>query len=315
MNLSPLLAILGPTASGKSDLALYLASRLDGEIVNCDSIQVYRHFDIGAAKTPIEERRGIPHHLVDIVEPEAVFTAGDYMKRARGVLAEIAGRGRLPIVVGGTGFYYSALMYGLFEGPDRDPWLRERLLAREKKRAGALHNILRRLDAESAARIHRNDVNKTIRALEVRCLAGRPLSRMFLEGRDTLAGFRVISVGLNPPRDVLYSRIDQRLAKMFVDGLLDEVSAILASGVSPMAKPFESLGYKQALAVVRGELETDAAIRAAQLETRHYAKRQMTWFRREAGVAWFAGFGDCPEVQFEVFEFAQKSLELFQNGQ
>ncbi len=217
-------------------------------------------------------------------------------------------------MVGGTGFYFRALMHGLFEGPDRDNALRERLLAREKKRTGALHTILRRLDPESAARIHRNDVNKTIRAIEVRCLSGQPLSKMLLGGRDALTGFHAITVGLNPPREALYDRIDRRLAKMFVKGLLDEVSSILAAGVSPLAKPFESLGYKQALAVVRGELDMDTAIRAAQLETRHYAKRQMTWFRREAGVTWFAGFGDCPDAQFAVFEFAQKSLELFQNG-
>ena len=297
-----LLAIVGPTGSGKSDLALYLADRLHGELVNCDSMQVYRRFDIGTAKTPA--------HLVDIVDPGEVFTAGEYAKHGRAVLREIASRGRIPIVVGGTGFYLRALFEGLFPGPTRDDALRARLVNREERRPGSLHRILSRFDPTAAARIHANDKNKTIRAVEVCLLARRPLSAMFLEGRDALAGFRIIKVGLNPERDRLYERLDRRFAHMVESGLLEEVRQILASGVSPGVKPFESLGYKQALAAVRGELSLVAAIASAQMETRRYAKRQMTWFRRERDVTWFQGFGDCPELQEQVFEFAQRSFPV-----
>jgi len=294
------MVVVGPTGAGKSDLALYLAERLSGEIVNCDSVQVYRHFNIGSAKTPA--------HLVDIAEPEEIFTAGEYARRARAVLRDIASRGRIPIVVAGTGFYLRALLEGLFPGPERDPALRIRLAGRERRRCGSLHRILSRLDPPSAARIHANDVNKTIRALEVCLKARQPLSRMLEHGRDSLAGFRIIKVGLNPPRDALYARLDQRFVGMVEKGLLEEVRQILARGVSPGAKPFESLGYKQALAAVRRELSFDDAVASAQRATRRYAKRQMTWFRRERNVTWFQGFGDCPDVQRQVCEFAQRSF-------
>ena len=297
-----LLILIGPTGSGKSNLAGYLAERLNGEIVSCDSVQVYRGFDIGSAKSPA--------HLVDIADADEVFTAGEYAKRGRAVLHEIAARGRIPIVVGGTGFYLRALLEGLFPGPERDEALRVRLLDRARRRPGSLHRILSRLDPESGARIHANDVNKTIRALEVCLIARQPLSKMFEQGRDPLTGFRIIKAGLDPPREALYARLDERFAGMVQDGLLDEVRHILASGVSPRAKPFESVGYKQALAAVRGELSLDAAIASAQMETRRYAKRQMTWFRREHDVTWFRGFGDCPDVQKEVFDFAQRSLQV-----
>lgn len=296
----PTLAIVGPTGSGKSNLAQYLAARLDGELVNCDSVQIYRHFNIGTAKTPA--------HLVDIAEPDEPFTAGEYANRARPVLREIASRNKLPIVVGGTGFYLRALFEGLFPGPQRDDALRARLIARERRHTGALHRILARLDPHSAARIHANDVNKIIRAIEVRLKSKQSLTDMFKQGRDALSGFHIIKVGLNPPRDALYARLDQRFVRMVENGLLDEVRQILASGISPGAKPFESLGYKQALAVVRGESSLAAAIAEAQMETRRYAKRQMTWFRREPGVTWYQDFGDCPDVQQQVFEFAQRSF-------
>lgn len=297
-----LLILIGPTGSGKSDLARYVADRLNGEIVSCDSVQVYRGFDIGSAKSPA--------HLVDIANADEVFTAGEYSNRGREVLREIAARGRLPIVVGGTGFYLRALLEGLFPGPKRDEALRARLLERAQRRPGSLHRILSRFDPESAARIHANDVNKTIRAIEVCLIARQPLSKMFEQGRDPLTGFRIIKAGLDPPRESLYARLDERFARMIQDGLLDEVRRILASGVSPEAKPFESVGYKQALAAVRGELSLEAAIASAQMETRRYAKRQMTWFRRERDVTWFRGFGDCPSVQKEVFDFAQRSLKV-----
>lgn len=291
-----LIAVVGPTGAGKSDLALYLSERLQGEIVNCDSVQIYRHFNIGTAKTP--------SHLVDIAEPDEIFTAGEYARRARAVVQDIASRDRIPIVVGGTGFYLRALLEGLFPGPERDEALRTRLAGRERQRPGSLHRVLSRFDPPSAARIHAHDVKKTIRALEVCLKARQPLSKMFAQGRDPLAGFDIIKVGLNPPRDALYARLDRRFVRMVENGLLDEVRQILASGVSLGAKPFESLGYKQALAVVRGEVTLDAAIASAQLETRRYAKRQMTWFRREQNVTWFHGFGDCPDIQKQVFEIA-----------
>jgi tRNA dimethylallyltransferase len=296
-----LLVILGPTGSGKSDLAEYLAGEFGGELVSCDSVQVYRLFDIGAAKTPA--------HLVDTVEPGALFTAGDYARVARETLRSIAARGRLPIVVGGTGFYLRALLHGLFEGPGRNEDLRLRLAERERRRPGSLHRILSRFDPESAARIHVNDVNKTLRALELCLLAQRPLSELFRTGSAPLVGFRIIKVGLNPPREALYAKLDQRFLRMVQTGLLDEVRRILAAGVSPGAKPFESLGYKQALAVVLGEMSLERAIASAQMETRRYAKRQMTWFRREPGVTWFRGFGDCPDVRRQILEFVQRSFE------
>lgn len=295
-----LIAVVGPTGSGKSDLAQCLAAAFHGEIVNCDSMQIYRHFDIGTAKTPA--------HLVDIAEPHEVFTAGEYAKRAREVVRRIASRRRIPIVVGGTGFYLRALLEGLSPGPQRDEALRSRLLQRERRRPGSLHRILARIDPPSAARIHANDVNKTIRAVEV-CLKTRHrLSKMFESGREPLADFDIIKVGLNPPRDALYARLDRRFVRMVDEGLLSEVRQILESGVSPGAKPFESLGYKQALAVVREQQPLETAIASAQMETRRYAKRQMTWFRRERDVTWFQGFGDCPDVQRLVLEFVDARI-------
>lgn len=297
-----LIAVVGPTGSGKSSLAEYLAGRINGELLSCDSVQIYRGFDIGTAKTPA--------HLVDIAAPDEVFTAGEYANRARVVISEIASRGRLPIIVGGTGFYLRALFQGLFPGPQRDEPLRARLSLRQQRRPGSLHRILKRLDPASAARIHPNDVNKTIRALEVRLVTRRPLSELFEQGRNALPGFRVLRIGLNPPREALYARLNQRFLQMVDRGLLEEVRNLLASGVSPGAKPFESLGYKQALAVVRGDMPLDAAVAAAQMETRRYAKRQMSWFRAETDITWFEGFGDAPLLQAEVFEFAQRALML-----
>lgn len=298
----PLLVILGPTGSGKSALALSIANSAGGEIVNCDSVQVYRGFDIGTAKTS--------GHLVDISEAHDVFTAGDYQRLARATLDEIAARARLPVVVGGTGLYLRALLEGLFVGPRRDESLRERLAERERRKAGALHRLLRRLDPASAVRIEPRDVQKLLRALEVRLLTRRPLSGMLQEGRDALRGFQIVKIGLNPPREALYRRLDHRFAGMIEQGLLEEVRRLLENGVDPGAKPFESLGYKQALAVVRGEASLEEAIASAQRETRRYAKRQMTWFRREPGVRWLAGFGDDSQVRLEALDFVRQSFGL-----
>jgi tRNA dimethylallyltransferase len=285
--------VLGPTGSGKSELAIHLALAVGGEIVNCDSLQIYRHFDIGTAKVPVAERRGIPHHLIDLIEPGELFTAGQYARTAREILREIAGRQRVPIVVGGTGFYLRALLDGLFPGPARDQSIRERL----ERHSGSLHRILSRLDPAAAARIHANDKNKIIRALEVRLLAGKPITKMFDRGRDPLTGFRPIKIGLSPPRELLYQRLDTRTVRIFESGLIEEVREILSSGVSRDAKPFESLGYKQALQVVEGRLTVQQALESTQQETRRYAKRQLTWFRKEQGVQWIEGFGDDPVVQ------------------
>ncbi len=288
----PLLVILGPTCSGKSSLALEVARRLHGEIVNCDSLQLYRGMDIGTAKTPPEERAGAPHHLFDVLEPWEVFSAGAYARAARAVLEEIRARGALPVVAGGTGFYLKALLEGLAEAPPRNEALRARLLDRERTRPGSLHRILRRLDRRTAASIHPNDVQKTMRALEI-CLAlRRPASAVFAAGKRPLAGYRTLKLGLRPPREALVARIYGRTRRMFEQGLIEEVRSLLARGVPATAKAFESIGYKQALAVLQGRLQPEDAVELAAIATRQYAKRQMTWFRREPGVEWFEGFGD-----------------------
>ncbi len=306
---SPLVLILGPTGSGKSSLAVLAAKGFAGEIVNCDSVQIYRYFDIGSAKVRPDERGGIAHHLIDICEPGELFTAGDYARRARQVVGEIAARGRFPIVTGGTGFYVRALLHGLFEGPPRDESLRARFLAAQARRTGLLHRLLRRLDPVAAARIHANDVNKTVRALEVIFTARRPMTEMFKTATPSLEGFRVLSVGLNPQREALYERLNDRTRRMFEGGLLDETRSILARGYPPSAKPFESLGYAQALRVVSGELSVDRAIEETQLATRRYAKRQWTWFRRERGMQWFDGFGTETELQSRVLASIGRFLQ------
>jgi tRNA dimethylallyltransferase len=298
----PLIAVAGPTGTGKSELALRIAEAFGGEIVNCDSLQVYRYFDIGTAKLPLVERRGVPHHLIDIVDPDELFTAGEFARLARRTIAEISARGHLPILAGGTGFYIRALLDGLFEGPERDQPLRDRLAAREARRAGSLHRLLRRFDSSAAAKIHPNDVPKVTRALEVCLVTRRPVSELFRQGRDALRGYRVLKLGLLPDRDALYRKLDARCTEMFTSGLLEEVNAILARGFAPSCKPFESHGYKQALQQIRGELSPRDAIFYAQRRTRQYAKRQITWFRREPSLVWLKDFGDSAEVNAAATE-------------
>lgn len=296
----PLIAIVGPTGSGKSELALRVASRFHGEIVNCDSLQVYRCFDIGTAKLTEAERRGIPHHLIDIADAAEVFTAGEYARLGRLTLSGIAGRDRIPIVVGGTGFYLRALIEGLPPGPGRDETLRGRLLDREKRRQGSLHRILRRLDSSAAQTVHPNDLNKSLRALEIRLLSAGP--RSALPPGAPLQGFHLVKIGLDPERVALNQRLDHRLAHMFAHGLIEEVQGLLARGVTPTAKPFESLGYKDALLYIHGKLSLDESLKAAQQSTRQYVKRQMTWFRREREVHWFNGFGGDDDIERRVLE-------------
>jgi len=296
--LSPLVAILGPTCSGKSELALAAAERFNGEIVNFDSIQVYRHFQIGAAKLAKPERRGFEHHLIDILEPDELFTAGEFARRASGSIREIAERGRLPILAGGTGFYFRALWEGLFPGPARDDSLRRQLAKRTPSR---LHRLLVRFDPAAAQKIHPHDKPKLIRALEVTLIARRPITALFAEGRQALEGFRILKLGLLPEREALYDRINRRTELMFSNGLIEEVQGILARYPATV-KPFESHGYKQVLQFLGGELNLREAIFYAQRNTRHYAKRQITWFRREKDLKWFPGFGCDLEIQARALE-------------
>jgi len=289
--------VLGPTASGKTALSLALAERFQGEIVNCDSVAMYREFEIGTAKPTPAERAQAHHHLFDLVEPTGYMTAGDYPRKARDVLRQINSRGALPIVVGGTGLYLRALLDGLFAGPPRSEELRERLRERAGERGpGYLHRILRRLDPDAALKIHANDIPKLVRAVEV-CLASRTkMSEMWKQGRDPLQGFRIVRLGLDPDRNALYQRINQRAARMFDEGLVEETRMLLEK-YGDSARPLAALGYKQAVELIRGESDHDTALQAAQQAHRNYAKRQMTWFRREPDVIWLTGFGDDPAVQ------------------
>jgi tRNA dimethylallyltransferase len=285
--------LLGPTGSGKTALSLALAGRFGGEIVSCDSVAVYKGMELGTAKPTAEERARAPHHLIDVVEPDQPFTAGEYSRAARAALREIAGRGRLPIVTGGTGLYLRALTEGLFAGPARQQELRARLEhSRERHGEGWLHRLLHRLDPVSAKRIHANDKAKLIRAIEV-CLAGRkPLSEVM--GRDPLTGFRLLRIGLNPPRKALYERLNRRAAAMFAAGLVEETRGLLERYGA--VKALDSLGYRQAMGVLAGNLSYELAVEAAQQGHRNYAKRQLTWFRREPEVHWLEGFGDEAEI-------------------
>jgi len=290
-----LVAILGPTGSGKTELSLQVASQFGGEIVNCDSVAVYREFVIGVAKPSPEQRSRAPHHLFDIADPMQAMTAGEYARRARQVLTEISGRRKMPIVTGGTGLYLRALLDGLFPGPQRCEVLRERLRETSRKRGpDYLHRLLRRLDPPAAAAIHPNDTPKLIRAIEV-CLASRrPMSELWERGRDPLRGFRVLKIGLNPPRPVLYDKLNLRAARMFEQGLVEETRRLAER--YPGAWALSSLGYKQARQFLSGELTREQAVAAVQQAHRNYAKRQMTWFRREPAVHWLEGFGSDPTI-------------------
>jgi tRNA dimethylallyltransferase len=304
-----LVVILGPTASGKTSLSLKLAQDFAGEIVNCDSVAMYREVDIGTAKPTRAERALVPHHLFDCVDPTEEVTAGEYARQARQVLADIAGREHLPIVVGGTGLYLRALLEGLFSGPQRSEELRKRLRERAASRgSNYLHRMLVRLDPASAAKVHPNDVSKMIRAIEV-CLASRrKMSDLWQQGRDALQGFRILRIGLDPERAALYDRINERARRMFEAGLLEETKRLLQQ-YGERARPLVSLGYKQAVQYLRGELGHDQALQAAQQAHRNYAKRQKTWFRREPEVMWLKGFGGDPRIQENAEELVRNSLE------
>ena len=304
-----LVVILGPTASGKTALSLELAIRFHGEIVNCDSVAMYREFRIGTAKPTAEEQACAQHHLLDVIDPTAYTTAGEYARSAREILREIQNRGALPIVVGGTGLYLRALLEGLFPGPQRSEGLRERLRKRaQEKGPQYLHRILHRVDAKADARIHENDVPKLIRAIEVCLSAKQPMSEQWKSGRDALAGFNILRIGLDPDRAKLYERINQRVLRMFDSGLIDETEQILKQ-YGEAARPLTSIGYKQAVQLLRGELDREAAIRAVQQAHRNYAKRQLTWFRREPDVTWIHGFGDEAEVITQAVAVVQNNFQ------
>ncbi|MGA9884422.1 MAG: tRNA (adenosine(37)-N6)-dimethylallyltransferase MiaA [Candidatus Acidiferrales bacterium] len=299
--LARLVVILGPTASGKSQLAIRLAQELHGEVLACDSTQVYRHFDIGTGKVSVPERHGIAHHLIDIVEPDEVFTAGEYAARASALLADATARGKLPIITAGTGLYLRALLEGLSDAPTRSEELRERL--RRKTRAKGplhLHALLTRIDPEAGERIAPRDTQKIIRAIEMRILAGKAVGEVHRAGRKGLDGYAVTKIGLIPARDALYQRIHARVENMIAGGWLDEVRRLIDQGVPREAKPFQFIGYAELREHIEGRLPLKAAVESIQQATRRYAKRQLTWFRREPGVHWLPGFGDDGAIADEA---------------
>ncbi len=299
-----MLVILGPTGSGKSHLALRLAEAFHGEIVSCDSVQVYRGFSIGAAKATPEERQRVPHHLLDLAGPGEEFTAGDYARAARAALADISSRGKLPIVAGGTGLYLKALLHGLAPAPRRNESLRERLRRIALRRPAALHRLLTSFDRAAAARIHSNDHQKLIRALEIAITERTTVTAVHSRSRDPLDGYSILKIGLNPERVLLHAAVNRRSAEMFAAGLIEETELLIASGYGIASKPVQSLGYRQAVHVLRGELSLSEAVQQCQTKTRQYVKRQMTWFRGEQDVCWLDGFG----TDARVFERAVAAL-------
>jgi len=313
----PLIVLVGPTASGKTSLALRLAEEFSGEIVSCDSVAVYREMEIGTAKPSHEERSLIQHHMIDIAWPDEACTAGDYSRQAREALTGITERGHLPIVAGGTGLYLRALIDGLFPAPTRKPGRRERLRKLATTRGPAhLHRLLTRLDPTASAVIHVNDVPKVVRAIEVSLAAEGPLSVrgrtpmtvQWQKGRDTLTGYRILRLGLNPPRASLYERINHRAAAMFDRGLIEETERLIAR-YGKDCRPLTSLGYAEAAAVLENELTREQAVALAQQGHRNYAKRQLTWFRREPNMHWLEGFGGEKHITDQALRLVYQHLK------
>jgi len=302
-----LVCLAGPTGAGKSDLAIRLAQEFDGEVVNCDSLQFYRGMDIGTAKPTLAERARVPHHLFDTLEPDQLCTAGDYAAAARTVIADISARGRLPVVCGGAGFYFRALIDGLADAPKRDQALRARLEAAETARPGLLHRYLQWHDAAAAARIHANDRNKLVRAIEV-CVRAGSQTEIHAQPRPRLEGYRVCWLGLDPPREALYARINDRVDRMFAAGLLEEVQALRHRGYGVHSKALESVGYRQCLQYCDGAMTMAEAIADTKQKTRNYAKRQLTWFRRDARIYWLSGFGTDRAVENSAIEHLRNFL-------
>ena len=290
-----LIAILGPTATGKSALGLAIAERFGGEIINCDSTAVYRGFDIGTDKVAAADRRGIPHHLIDIADPTEDYTAARYARDAARVIRDIHARGRLPVLVGGTGFYYRALTRGLFPGPGRDAALRQRLESiAERRGAPFLHHMLRKVDPPSAVRIQPRDLKRLVRALEVFYLTGRALTSHFSDTTSPIPDVDVTALALRLPAAQISERVTRRVDEQFARGLVDEIRTLLARGIPDDARPFGGLVYRQALEHLRG-IRDEASTRAliAQ-ENRRYARRQLIWFRKEPNLTWFDGPGEAP---------------------
>jgi tRNA dimethylallyltransferase len=308
MNDAPLIAIVGPTASGKSDLGIALAERFDGEIVNCDSVQVYRGLNVATAKVPMEERRGVPHHLIDIVEPTINFTAVAWAEEAKRVIAEIEARWKRAILVGGTGFYLRALTTKFFDSPQIDESLRPRLQKiRERRGAEHLHRMLARLDPKLAAKFAPRDWSRVIRALEVYFSSGKPLSEWQERSPEEPTEFasRLHYFVLEPPREELYQRINRRVDVMVERGLLEEIQGLIASGVPPTAKAFNAHGYKRFVEYLQGKRTLESAIERMKLDTRHYAKRQWTWWRAQTNTHWLRGFGFEERVIDEACRIAR----------
>jgi tRNA dimethylallyltransferase len=305
----PLIVLVGPTASGKTSLAIRLAEAFNGEIVSCDSVAVYREMEIGTAKPTHEERALIQHHMIDIASPDQACTAGDYSRQAREALTGITGRGHLPIVAGGTGLYLRALIDGLFPAPPQKPGRRERLRKLARTRGPAyLHRLLTRLDPIAAAAIHINDVPKVVRAIEVSIAAEGPLTQQWQKGRDALTGYRILRLGLNPPRARLYERINQRAAAMFDRGLIEETKRLITR-YGADCRPLASLGYAEATAVLQNEITREQAVAQAQQGHRNYAKRQLTWFRREPNMHWLEGCGGDEDVTQQALQLVAAHLK------
>ena len=309
--MKPLIAILGPTATGKSALGIAIAERFNGEIINCDSTAVYRGFDIGTDKVPMHERRGIPHHLIDIANPTDEYTAAQFARDAAAVVDRLHAQGKLPILVGGTGFYYRALTRGLFPGPGKNAALRGRLeRVAERKGVETLHRMVARVDPESAARIQRRDLKRLVRALEVYFQTGRPLTAHFENTVSPLGkDVQVAAIALRMPAPWLADRLAKRVDAQFDAGLLDEIRSLLAAGVPPDARPFGGLVYRQAMELLRGMRDEAATRTLIAQENRKYARRQLIWFRKEPNLVWFDGPGTNAEVQDSVIsELAARDL-------
>jgi tRNA dimethylallyltransferase len=303
-------AVLGPTATGKSALGIAIARALGGEIINCDSTAVYRGFDIGTDKLPVQDRGGIPHHLIDIVGPTEEYTAAQYAKDAAAAVRDIHARGRLPIVVGGTGFYYRALTRGLFPGPGRDASLRTRLdRIADRRSVEHLHAVLARVDHESAVRIQPRDRKRIVRALEVYLLTGRPLTEHFADTQSPIPDADVVAIGLRLPAVATSERVTRRVDEQFDRGLLDEIRGMLAAGVPEDARPFGGLVYRQALEHLHGVRDERATRALIAQENRRYARRQLIWFRKEPGLTWFDGPGGSEETTRSVLHFLADTLK------
>lgn len=295
----PVVAVVGPTASGKSELGVALALRFAGEVVNCDSVQVYREIEIATAKVPVEERRGVPHHLIDFVPPEVNFTAGDWAREAARTIDEIEARGHMAVLVGGSGFYLRALRQPFFESTPTDAELRRRLTSlRERRGAEHLHSMLARLDPPTAARLHARDWSRVQRALEVYFQTGARLSaQQDARPEPTPHAARLRVFALKPPREELYRRINARAEAHFRAGLVEEVRRLLARGVPAASSALGAHGYRRVVEHLQGLRSLESAVEQTKLDVRHYAKRQLTWLRREPGVEWLEGFGEDPSVQ------------------